>query len=145
MVISSQSIIIKINSLVKVYGRKKIFQNLDLIVNRGEASVLIGVNGSGKTTLLRILSTLTKPDSGTIYISNHSISKHFEIVLVHNDSGMSPGRHYGIGVDHSDIRIPPRQQFEAAVDQNGFKMLARKHFGTALDHSGFAISLRVHF
>ena len=76
MVISSQSIIIKINSLVKVYGRNKIFQNLDLIVNRGEASVLIGVNGSGKTTLLRILSTLTKPDSGTIYISNHSISKH---------------------------------------------------------------------
>jgi ABC-type multidrug transport system ATPase subunit len=38
--------------------------------------MLIGINGSGKTTLLKILSTLTKPDSGTIYISDYSISKH---------------------------------------------------------------------
>ena len=70
--------IIKVEGLAKAYGRNKIFHNLDLTINRGEICALIGINGTGKTTLLKILSTLTKPDSGTFSISGLVASKNGE-------------------------------------------------------------------
>ena len=68
--------IIKVDAINKAYGRNKIFQNLNLVINHGEVCALIGINGSGKTTLLKILSTLTKPDSGLISVSGYTLSKH---------------------------------------------------------------------
>ena len=70
--------IIKIDAISKAYGRNKVFRNLNLVINHGEVCVLIGINGSGKTTLLKILSTLTKPDSGLISVSGYTLSKHGE-------------------------------------------------------------------
>ena len=78
MAISTTNPIIKIQGLSKAYGRNKIFQNLDLIINYGEICALIGINGSGKTTLLKILSTLIKPDSGSLSISGFTASKEGE-------------------------------------------------------------------
>mgnify|MGYP001304450381 FL=1 len=78
MAISITDPIIKIQGLNKAYGRNKIFQNLDLIINYGEICALIGINGSGKTTLLKILSTLIKPDSGSLSISGFTASKEGE-------------------------------------------------------------------
>ena len=78
MAISTTDPIIKIQGLNKAYGRNKIFQNLDLIINYGEICALIGINGSGKTTLLKILSTLIKPDSGSLSISGFTASKEGE-------------------------------------------------------------------
>ena len=39
---------------------------LSFSVNEGEIFGILGPNGAGKTTRLRMLSTLIKPDSGTV-------------------------------------------------------------------------------
>ena len=78
MDISTKDPIIKVQGLAKAYGRNKIFRNLDLIINHGEICALIGSNGSGKTTLLKILSMLTKPDSGSFSFSGLPASKNGE-------------------------------------------------------------------
>ena len=78
MNISNTDAIINVQGLNKAYGRNKIFQNLDLVINYGEVCALIGINGSGKTTLLKILSTLTKPDSGSLSISGLTSRKNGE-------------------------------------------------------------------
>ena len=78
MNVSNTDAIINVQGLNKAYGRNKIFQNLDLVINYGEVCALIGINGSGKTTLLKILSTLTKPDSGSLSISGLTSSKNGE-------------------------------------------------------------------
>jgi len=44
-----------INSLSKNYGKKVLFENLNLTINRGEKIGLIGPNGAGKTTALKAM------------------------------------------------------------------------------------------
>ena len=50
----------------KSYGAKKVLDNVSFTVRDGEFLSILGPSGCGKTTLLRILTGLTKPDSGTI-------------------------------------------------------------------------------
>jgi len=44
----------------------KLFSNINLELNEKESIAIIGMSGSGKSTLLHILSTLLKPDSGSV-------------------------------------------------------------------------------
>jgi ABC-type Fe3+/spermidine/putrescine transport system ATPase subunit len=65
---------IKINSLSKSFGSKKILENLNLEVKKDEILSLLGPNGCGKTTLLNILSGLVNQDAGEIYIDDVLVS-----------------------------------------------------------------------
>ncbi len=47
-------------------GDRDLLKNVDLIINPGQRSALLGVNGSGKTTLLKIISGELEQDSGKI-------------------------------------------------------------------------------
>lgn len=64
---------IRVQGLVKQYGNKPAVHNLDLEIAQGEIFGLLGPNGAGKTTTIRMLTTLSKPDSGTIEIAGHDL------------------------------------------------------------------------
>jgi ABC-2 type transport system ATP-binding protein len=51
-------------NLTKSYGNVKAINNLDLQVHKGDIFGFLGPNGAGKTTTIRVLTTLTRPDSG---------------------------------------------------------------------------------
>ena len=61
--------IIDISGLSKEYSGKKVVDGLNLSVEPGELFGFLGPNGAGKTTTIRILTTLTKPSSGTVLIN----------------------------------------------------------------------------
>ncbi len=65
---------ITIENLTKSYGGFKALDNLNLDVHRGETFGFLGPNGAGKTTTIRILTTLTKPDSGTARINGYDVT-----------------------------------------------------------------------
>lgn len=46
----------------------ELFSNVTLELNAKESIAIIGMSGSGKSTLLHLLSTLLKPDSGSVFI-----------------------------------------------------------------------------
>ena len=64
--------ILKLDRLVKEYGQGsstlRILRELDLTVNRGDYTGIVGASGSGKTTLLNILGCLDRPTSGHYYL-----------------------------------------------------------------------------
>tara|TARA_Y100000817_G_scaffold48322_2_gene34303 strand:- start:2699 stop:3442 length:744 start_codon:yes stop_codon:yes gene_type:complete len=63
------------NSLVKIYGTKKVVDNVSLSVNQGEIVGLLGPNGAGKTTTFYSIVGLIKPDDGEVFIGNENITK----------------------------------------------------------------------
>lgn len=64
---------IKTVQLTKKYKDITAVDSLDLTVEQGELFALLGVNGAGKTTTIKMLTCLTKPDSGDAFINGSSI------------------------------------------------------------------------
>src|ERR1051325_6008116 len=58
---------LKLTGLSKSFD-KPVIEDLDLEVAAGELYALLGPNGAGKTTTLRMVTGLTRPDSGSIRI-----------------------------------------------------------------------------
>ena len=58
--------------LSKSYGSTEVFTAVDLDVERGSRTVVLGVNGAGKTTLLRLLAGLEQPDAGMV-VAGHGL------------------------------------------------------------------------
>lgn len=50
------------------YGGKKVIDNLNLSIYRGESVAIIGTSGTGKSTTLRLISGLEMPTEGDIFL-----------------------------------------------------------------------------
>jgi len=64
---------LKINQLTKSFGSKKILNNINLTIQKGEIAVFLGSSGVGKSTLLRILNNLETINSGTITLDDKEL------------------------------------------------------------------------
>ena len=79
---------IKTVQLTKKYKDITAVDSLDLTVEQGELFALLGVNGAGKTTTIKMLTCLTKPDSGNVFVNGNSIIT--DVAAVKSIIGVSP-------------------------------------------------------
>ena len=63
---SSADVVVRIDGLVKHYGRVEAVRGIDLEVRRGEVYGFLGPNGAGKSTTIRCLLGLLRPTAGLI-------------------------------------------------------------------------------
>lgn len=56
--------LITLENVSKVYGNKRVLNNIDLKIVKGQTLAIIGDNGTGKSTLLRIIAGLSNLSSG---------------------------------------------------------------------------------
>ncbi|MFN3327843.1 MAG: amino acid ABC transporter ATP-binding protein [Fervidobacterium pennivorans] len=73
---SSEKIIIKIENLVKRFGKLEVLKGINLLVKKGETIVIIGPSGGGKSTLLRCINKLEEYQGGKIYLDGVDIDKY---------------------------------------------------------------------
>lgn len=62
--------IINIEHISKVFGDKRIFDDVSCGIHEGEKIGIIGINGTGKTTLLNLIAGTEEPDQGQIVRQN---------------------------------------------------------------------------
>ncbi len=55
-------------------------ENLNISVHLGEIFGFLGPNGAGKTTTIRVLTNLSKPSSGSVWVSGYNLEKEPEKV-----------------------------------------------------------------
>ena len=70
---ASEERIIDIGHLSKSFGEKKVLDDINLYVRKGEFLTLLGPSGCGKTTLLRMIAGFMRPDSGSILLEGKDI------------------------------------------------------------------------
>ena len=64
------------NELRKRYAEIQALDGVSFAVREGEVFALLGPNGAGKSTTVRILTTLTKPDSGSATVAGQDVVRH---------------------------------------------------------------------
>jgi len=66
---------IQLNALHKTFGKQKVLDGLDLGIEAGKITVIIGRSGGGKSVLLKHIIGLLRPDSGEVLIDGVDITK----------------------------------------------------------------------
>jgi len=64
-----------LTKVTKAFGGRKVLDELDLAVPKGQSLVVLGLSGTGKSVLLKHIIGLLRPDSGTVEICGQNLWK----------------------------------------------------------------------
>ncbi|MFC4376415.1 ATP-binding cassette domain-containing protein [Nocardia halotolerans] len=63
------SLAVEVRGLAKSFGKVHVLKEIDLEIPAGTVLGLLGPNGAGKTTTVRIVTTLLRPDAGSVRVA----------------------------------------------------------------------------
>jgi ABC-type branched-subunit amino acid transport system ATPase component/branched-subunit amino acid ABC-type transport system permease component len=120
------------------YGEIEVLHGVDLAIERGSVTALLGANGAGKSTLCLVLSGALAPTAGRIRLEGDDVTALAEaqrtrrgIVLAPEQRGMFPG----LTVDENlKVWLPGSAQRDEVYDR--FPLLTRRRRQAAGDLSG---------
>jgi ATP-binding cassette, subfamily F, member 3 len=73
----SGRMVLELKRVRKAYGAQRVFEGVNLHVERGDRIALLGPNGAGKSTLMRMLSGVEPPDQGTRTEGHQLVMQYF--------------------------------------------------------------------
>lgn len=65
---------IQVKNIHKAFSQQQVLKGVDLEISKGCLQALIGANGAGKSSLVKIISGLSIPNNGEIYIDGEGIT-----------------------------------------------------------------------
>ncbi|MGY4104208.1 ABC transporter ATP-binding protein [Ignavigranum ruoffiae] len=65
--------ILTVNNLTKKYDDNIVLSEINLEIEEGKITTILGKNGSGKTTLIKLLLNMIHPTKGNIFFKNENI------------------------------------------------------------------------
>lgn len=84
------SVAASLEGVVKRFGDLTALDGLDVSIQAGTLTGLVGPDGAGKTTLMRLLAALMLPSEGKVHITGHDTSEHADVI--HELVGYMPQR-----------------------------------------------------
>ena len=81
--------LVEIKDVSMAYGRLRVFQRVSLTIRRGEHLALLGPSACGKSTVLRILTGLSLPTEGEVWIGGHLASDPAQVLVPPHRRGMA--------------------------------------------------------
>lgn len=76
--IKSGNDVLIIDSLSKSFGENTLFEDLSIMIRRGEKVALIGENGKGKTTLFKIICGALSQDKGLVKLGRNVLAGYYD-------------------------------------------------------------------
>jgi lipopolysaccharide export system ATP-binding protein len=71
---SIPSPVLRVEGLVKIYGKRRVVDGVSFHVNKGEIVGLLGPNGAGKTTSFRMACGLINTNGGIVYLGSQDVT-----------------------------------------------------------------------
>jgi lipopolysaccharide export system ATP-binding protein len=65
---------LRAEKLIKVYGRRRVVNEIDIEARTGEIVGLLGPNGAGKTTTFYMITGMIRPNQGRIFLEDEEIT-----------------------------------------------------------------------
>ncbi|MCU0754507.1 MAG: ABC transporter ATP-binding protein [Xanthomonadales bacterium] len=119
--------VIEVRGLTTYFGKRKILDNVDFVVEPGEIRVIMGGSGSGKSTLLRHLLGLHTPVAGTIRLLGQDLLslsgkalKDFKREMGVSFQGGALFTSMTVG---ENVALPLREHFD--LDENTIRIMSR--------------------
>jgi ATP-binding cassette subfamily F protein 3 len=69
--------VLDLKGIYKSYGAVRVFEDINVHIERGDRIALIGPNGVGKSTMMRMLSGVEEPDRGTRTEGHQVVMQYF--------------------------------------------------------------------
>lgn len=66
---------LRVQDLVKVYGKRRVVNTVSVQVTKGEVVGLLGPNGAGKTTTFHMFTGMIKPTAGKVFLNDQEITR----------------------------------------------------------------------
>jgi lipopolysaccharide export system ATP-binding protein len=63
------------NGLVKIFGKRRVVDDVSILVEKGEVVGLLGPNGAGKTTTFHMITGLINPDAGKVFLDDTDLTR----------------------------------------------------------------------
>lgn len=70
---STDNHLVQIRNLVYRRGDRPIFNGVDIDIQRGKLTAIMGPSGTGKTTLLRLIGGQLKPNEGSVLVDGQNV------------------------------------------------------------------------
>lgn len=82
--------LVEVRGLKFFRGSHPIFQGMDLDIERGKITAILGPSGTGKTTLLRLIGGQLKPSVGTVHVDGQDVARlnHGDLYELRKKMGM---------------------------------------------------------
>ncbi|MCM1120687.1 MAG: ABC transporter ATP-binding protein [bacterium] len=123
---------IEAKAINKFYGkgesRFQVLKNISLTVGDGDFTVILGASGSGKSTLLNTLSSLERPDSGSIFYDERDIT-----TLSENE--LTRLRRDEIGFIFQQYYLLPNMNVDKNVKM-GADLVGNRHYRSVIEAVG---------
>lgn len=84
--------LLEVDGLTAGYGPVQVLHGIDLHINEGEVSVVLGANGAGKTTLLRALSGMISAKGSVTLAGESLVGKASEQIAARGVAHVPQGR-----------------------------------------------------
>ncbi len=92
------STLMELKGVTKNFGHIKVLEGIDLKLETGKVTALLGDNGAGKSTLIKIIAGFHRPDSGTISWEGKPLE-------FHEANGPQEARDLGIATVYQDLGL----------------------------------------
>lgn len=110
--------LIQLSEVSLGFGKHDIFKNIDLVLNKGERTCLVGRNGSGKSTLLKLIAGKIVPDAGHV-----AVQKGIQVSLMEQDPDLSSFSTLG---DFAASKLSSNEIYKIEAISNGLKLNLRQ-------------------